>query len=126
MQKKTIFYRKNFLIYGFGKSGLASFNFLREENNCKIIDDIKTNIPKKLKNKAISYKKLKKNNFDYIVLSPGIDLNKFPKEYRNRLDNRLLSANQKFKNCLKKKNHRVSLSNKGFLFADEIIVDLIF
>ena len=76
MQKKTIFYRKNFLIYGFGKSGLASFNFLREENNCKIIDDIKTNIPKKLKNKAISYKKLKKNNFDYIVLSPGIDLNK--------------------------------------------------
>ena len=59
-------------------------------------------------------------------MSSGIALNKLPKEYRKRFENRLLSANQKFKNCLKKKNQRVSLSNKGFLFADEIIVDMLF
>ena len=39
MQKETIFYKKNFLIYGFGKSGYASYKFLTKKNNCKIIDD---------------------------------------------------------------------------------------
>ena len=59
-------------------------------------------------------------------MSSGIALNKLPKEYRKRFEGRLLSANEKFKNCLQKKNQRVRLSNKGFLFADEIIVDLLF
>ncbi len=76
MQKKTIFYKKNFLIYGFGKSGYASYKFLCKTNNCKIIDDNKKNIPSKYIHKTINYKHLKNNNFDYIVLSPGIDLNK--------------------------------------------------
>jgi len=76
MQKKTIFYKKNFLIYGFGKSGFASYKFLYKKNNCKIIDDNKKNIPIKYKHKTINYKQLKKHKFDYIVLSPGIDINK--------------------------------------------------
>ena len=75
MQKETIFYKKNFLIYGFGKSGYASYKFLDKKNYCKIIDDNKKNIPSKYKYKTINYKQLKKNNFDYIVLSPGIDIN---------------------------------------------------
>ncbi len=76
MQKKTIFYKKNFLIYGFGKSGSASYKFLSKNNNCKIIDDNKRNIPSKYNHKLINLKQLKKKNFDYIVLSPGIDKNK--------------------------------------------------
>ena len=76
MQKETIFYKKNFLIYGFGKSGFASYKFLHKKNDCKIIDDNKKNIPIKYKHKTINYKQLKKNNFDYIVLSPGIDINR--------------------------------------------------
>ncbi len=76
MQKENIFYKKNFLIYGFGKSGYASYKFLYKTNDCKIIDDNKKNIPSKYNNKVINYKYLKKNNFDYIVLSPGIDINK--------------------------------------------------
>tara|TARA_B100001741_G_scaffold16046_1_gene12222 strand:+ start:427 stop:1719 length:1293 start_codon:yes stop_codon:yes gene_type:complete len=76
MQKKTIFYKKNFLIYGFGKSGFASYKFLYKKNNCKIIDDDKKNIPIKYKHKVINYKQLKKHKFDYIVLSPGIDIHK--------------------------------------------------
>ena len=73
--KKTIFYKKNFLIYGFGKSGFASYKFLHKKNSCKIIDDNRKNIPRKYKDKIINYIQLKKNNFDYIVLSPGIDQN---------------------------------------------------
>ena len=76
MSSKTIFYKKNFLIYGFGKSGFASYNFLRKENYCKIIDDNKKNIPLKYKNIILNYRQLKDNYFDYIVLSPGIDINK--------------------------------------------------
>ena len=76
MQKETIFYKKNFLIYGFGKSGFASYKFLHKKNDCKIIDDNRKNIPIKYKHKTINHKQLKKNNFDYIVLSPGIDINR--------------------------------------------------
>ena len=73
MQKKTIFYKKNFLIYGFGKSGFAAFKFLNKNNYCKIIDDNKKNIPLKFKKKIINSKKLNKFFFDYIIISPGID-----------------------------------------------------
>ncbi len=76
MRKEAIFYKKNFLIYGFGKSGFASYKFLHKKNYCKIIDDNKKNIPQKYKYKTINYNQLKKNNFDYIVLSPGIDINR--------------------------------------------------
>ena len=74
--KQNFFIKKNFLIYGFGKSGFASYKFLDKKNECKIIDDNRKNIPKKYKHKTINYKQLKKNNFDYIVLSPGIDVNR--------------------------------------------------
>ncbi len=76
MQKETIFFKKNFLIYGFGKSGYASYKFLCKKNDCKIIDDNKKSIPSKYSHKTINHKQLKKNNFDYIVISPGIDVNK--------------------------------------------------
>jgi len=76
MQKETIFFKKNFLIYGFGKSGYASYKFLCKKNDCKIIDDNKKNIPSKYSHKTINHKQLKKNNFDYIIISPGIDVNK--------------------------------------------------
>ena len=76
MRKKAIFYKKNFLIYGFGKSGFASYKFLYKKNDCKIFDDNKKNIPLKYKHKIINYKKLKKITIDYIVLSPGIDINR--------------------------------------------------
>ena len=39
MQKESIFYNNKFLVYGFGKSGYASYKFLIKNNSCKIIDD---------------------------------------------------------------------------------------
>ena len=74
--KKKLFYKKKFLIYGYGKSGFASFKYLNRNNDCRIFDDNKINISPKLKAKKVNYEKLKNINFDYIVLSPGIDINK--------------------------------------------------
>ena len=33
MQKESIFYNNKFLVYGFGKSGYASYKFLSKKNN---------------------------------------------------------------------------------------------
>ena len=64
---------KKFLIYGFGLSGKSCFKFLNKHNYVRIYDDKEENIPKILSKKKITKKKLKNFNFDYIVLSPGID-----------------------------------------------------
>ncbi len=75
MLTKT-FVNKKVLIYGLGLSGNSCLQYLRKKNNVRVFDD---NIL--LKNKR--YKKifLNKNSifklkFDYIVLSPGIDIQK--------------------------------------------------
>ena len=62
---------KKILIYGFGKSGQSSYNYLKKLNKVSIFDDYK-----KEKKNFISKKKVQLTNFDYIVLSPGIDINK--------------------------------------------------
>ena len=74
--KDSLFYKKKFLIYGFGKSGFEAYRFLNKENDCKIIDDNKKNIPLRFKKKVISYKQLRNFFFNYIIISPGIDVNK--------------------------------------------------
>ena len=74
--RQNLFYNKKFLIYGFGKSGFAVFKYLNQKNDCRIIDDNQKNVPFKYREKTLDYKQLKKNSFDYIVLSPGIDINK--------------------------------------------------
>mgnify|MGYP001392965267 CR=1 FL=1 len=40
--EKKLFYKKKFLIYGYGKSGFASFKYLNANNDCKIFDLLKT------------------------------------------------------------------------------------
>ena len=62
---------KKFLIYGYGKSGHAAYKFLKKNNKILIYDD-----NKKLNKFFVSKKKVKLTKFDYIVLSPGININK--------------------------------------------------
>ncbi len=77
MNERQIYFKnKTILIYGFGKSGIACFNFLKKNNLCLIFDDNKKNIPAKLKKKLINIRKLPSINVDFIVLSPGIDIKK--------------------------------------------------
>ena len=67
---------KKMLIYGLGLSGNSCLKYLYKNNKVKVYDD---NI--KIKNKLnkkyfLSKKQILKLKFDYIVLSPGININK--------------------------------------------------
>ena len=75
MLDKT-FVNKKILIYGLGLSGNSCFEYLYKKNNIKIFDDnysLKNNENKKF---FLDKKKILENKFDYIVLSPGIDIKK--------------------------------------------------
>ena len=62
----NIFYKKKILIYGLGKSGLSAFKFLKKNNQITTHDDkIKSGI-----------KRITSVKFDYIIISPGIDIHK--------------------------------------------------
>ena len=76
LKKKNIFFNKSFLIYGLGKSGISSFLFLKKNNKVDVYDDNKPSINKKIKKSVIKLNELYKNNYDFIVISPGIDIKK--------------------------------------------------
>ena len=74
---RNIFFNKRFLIYGLGKSGISSFYFLKNDNNINVFDDnSKLSINKIIKKSLIKLSQIKKKNFDFIVVSPGIDIKK--------------------------------------------------
>ena len=66
LNNQNIFYKKKILIYGLGKSGLSASKFLKKNNQIITHDDkIKSDI-----------KKITSVKFDYIIISPGIDIHK--------------------------------------------------
>ncbi|NMN67589.1 UDP-N-acetylmuramoylalanine--D-glutamate ligase [Candidatus Pelagibacter ubique] len=66
LNNQNIFYKKKILIYGLGKSGLSAFKFLKKNNQITTHDDkIKSGI-----------KRITSVKFDYIIISPGIDIHK--------------------------------------------------
>ena len=72
----NIFLNKKILIYGLGKSGLSTFNFLKNKAHVYLYDDFKTKIKNlNIKSKLITQKKILNIDFDQIILSPGIDWN---------------------------------------------------
>ena len=73
--KENFFYKKKILIYGLGKSGSACFEFLNRNNDILVFDDNFSIKNKKYSNYFFSPDRIKKINFDYIFLSPGIDIN---------------------------------------------------
>ena len=76
-QLNKIFFKKKILIYGLGISGYSSLNFLKKKNHVKFFDDDYQKFKNKnLKKFFISSKKIYKYNFDYIIISPGINLEK--------------------------------------------------
>tara|TARA_B100000963_G_scaffold360802_1_gene393189 strand:+ start:8841 stop:10145 length:1305 start_codon:yes stop_codon:yes gene_type:complete len=75
--KLNFFSKKKILIYGLGKSGLSAFEFLRKKSEVSLFDDFKLGIKNlNIKKKIIDYKELLNSHFDFIILSPGIDIKK--------------------------------------------------
>jgi len=73
---KKVFHKKNFLIYGMGKTGLSSYNYLKKNNQITLYDDNKEIFKNKnLKKFYLEKNKIYKIKFDYIVISPGINVN---------------------------------------------------
>ena len=68
--------KKKFLIYGFGLSGQSCFNFLNNNNFIKIYDDNSDKILNKYEKFFINKNKLNYYYFDYIIVSPGINIKK--------------------------------------------------
>ena len=87
----NIFLNKKILIYGLGKSGISTFKFLKNKSDIFLYDDynLKINEPI-IKKNLINYKDIFKLDFDQIILSPGIDINRcklsnFLKKNRNKI-----------------------------------------
>ena len=79
LNNQNIFYKKKILVYGLGKSGLSASKFLKKNNQVITYDD---------KTKS-DIKKITSINFDYIIISPGIDI------YKCRLSKFLKKNNKK-------------------------------
>ena len=92
MKKKDKFFcNKKILIYGLGKSGLASYSFLKNNNEVYVYDDYKINNKfDEIKKRQIEYKKINYYEFDAIIISPGIDIinckiSKFLSKNKNKI-----------------------------------------
>ena len=74
---RKFFNNKKILIYGMGKSGFSSYLFLKKNNYINLYDDRKEIFKNRLVKKFFLEKnKIFKIKFDYIVISPGINVNK--------------------------------------------------
>ena len=75
-KNENFFLKKKILIYGLGKTGVETFNFLKKKADVYGFDDAIIK-PKDLilKKKILNLKKLSKIKFDRIIISPGININ---------------------------------------------------
>ena len=70
------FSNKKILIYGLGLSGNSCLQYLSKKSKVKVFDDNNSQKKTKHKQHLLSKNKILKKKFDYIVLSPGIDIYK--------------------------------------------------
>ena len=69
------FLKKRILIYGLGKTGISTYSFLKKNNVVTLFDD-QIITKKKIKDICATHKEVIRKEFDCIIVSPGIDINK--------------------------------------------------
>ena len=92
MFNNKAFQNKKILIYGFGISGKSCFNYLKKNNDVEIFDDDETLKNKKNRVFFPVATKVRKNIYDYIVISPGINIENCKlKKYLKKNINKLIT-----------------------------------
>src|SRR6056300_1463962 len=102
MKKKDKFFsNKKILIYGLGKSGIASYIFLKENNKVYVYDDYKIKSKShEIKKRQIEFEKINNYDFDVIIISPGIDILKCKlSKFLDKNKNKILTDLDVFYNC---------------------------
>ncbi len=73
-ENSNIFINKKILIYGLGKSGISTFEFLKKKNQIFLFDDNDNiKLDSNYKKSLISFNSIQKTKFDLVILSPGIN-----------------------------------------------------
>ena len=104
------FINKKILIYGLGISGISSFKFLKNKNFVKLFDDNQKKTYKLNKKNIINKKRILLNNFDYILLSPGINLaNCSLKNYLIKNKDKIITDLDVFYSCYKN-NKKITIT----------------
>ncbi len=125
-ERKINFKNKKILIYGLGKSGISCFNFLKNDNICTILDDNIKNIPIKFRKKLINIRKLFNISFDFIVVSPGIDINKCRiSSYLNRNRSKIITELDIFEISYPKINKITITGTNGKSTTSKLLYDLL-
>ena len=92
MFNNQAFQNKKILLYGFGISGKSCFNYLKKNNDVEIFDDDETLKNKKNRVFFPGFTKVRKNSYDYIVVSPGINIENCKlKKYLKKNINKLIT-----------------------------------
>ncbi len=91
---KSMFSNKRFLIYGLAQSGLATAEFLKKKKSIFYCWDdnilVRNNIKKK--NLLNTRKNIEDNFFDFIIVSPGINIRQcYLKKFLNRNKNKIIT-----------------------------------
>ena len=112
----NIFNKKKILVYGLGKSGLSVFKFLKRDNKITTYDDkIKINI-----------KKITKIKFDYIIISPGIDIDKCNLSKFLKNNSKKIYTDLDIFYCHHEKNNKITITGtNGKSTTAKILYDIL-
>ncbi len=124
---QNIFIKKKILIYGLGKTGHSSYNFLKKNNETYLYDDNEKIIKnKKIERSLINLKDILKKKFDFILISPGIDKNKCKlKNYINKNSNKLITDLDVFYNNYSKNINITITGTNGKSTTAKLIYDIL-
>ena len=116
LDNQNLFYKKKILIYGLGKSGLSAFKFLKKNNEITTHDD-------KIKD---NNKKIIKKIFDFIIISPGIDINKCNlSKYLKDNNKKIYTDLDIFYNSYKRNNKITITGTNGKSTTAKILYDVL-